>query len=331
MAKRILTWIKPSSDQIHIWNYFGAVQPLLKLIAQDSQNEWFFMIANMHTMTTVHDASVLRTNTIAFCRLYVALLKHYGSNLDQIAIYNPALIPAHAQLSWILSCVTHMGFMERMHAYKDAIAKWKANEVSVGTFNYPILQAADIVLYDADIVPVGQDQKQHVEFCRDIAERFNKVFGDTLKIPQVHIETAVAVVPGIDGRKMSKSYNNYLWLLDDEKTLRKKVKQITTASLPVEASKNPDECNVYLLTKLFTTSQEDKNLRELYLAGGMWYGEAKEFLTEKLLAFTWEIQQIYHALTDEEIVALIDRGTQKAYDIATKKIEEINKKVGFSL
>lgn len=331
MAKRILTGIKPSSDQIHIGNYFWAVKPLLDLISQDSQNEWFFMIANMHTMTTVHDASVLRKNTIAFCRLYVALLKHYGSNLDQIAIYNPALIPAHAQLSWILSCVTHMGFMERMHAYKDAVAKGKGNEVSVGTFNYPILQAADIVLYDADIVPVGQDQKQHVEFCRDIAERFNKVFGDTLKVPAVYIEESVAVVPGIDGRKMSKSYNNFIGLLDDEKTLRKKVKQITTASLPVEASKNPDECNVYLLTKLFTTPDEDKALRNRYLAGGMGYGEAKEFLTEKLLAFTSEIQKIYHDLTDEEIIAIIDRGTQKAYGIATKKIEEINEKVGFSL
>lgn len=330
MAKRILTWIKPTSDQIHIWNYFWAVQPLLKLIAQDSQNEWFFMIANMHAMTTLHDADILKKNTIDFCRLYIALIRHYGLDMDQISIFNHALIPAHAQLSWILSCVTHMGFMERMHAYKDAVAKGKWNEVSVGTFNYPILQAADIVLYDADIVPVGQDQKQHVEFCRDIAERFNKVFGNTLKVPAVHIEESVAVVPGIDGRKMSKSYNNYLWLLDDEKTLRKKVKQITTASLPVEASKNPDECNVYLLTKLFTNQEEDKALRDRYLAGGMGYWEAKEFLTEKLLAFTWEIQQIYHALTDQEIVALIDRGTQKAYDIATKKIEEINKKVGFS-
>ena len=193
------------------------------------------------------------------------------------------------------------------------------------------MQAADIVLYDADIVPVGQDQKQHIEFCRDIAERFNKVFGDTLKVPAVHIEESVAIVPGIDGRKMSKSYNNYLGLLDDEKTLRKKIKQITTASLGVEASKNPDECTVYLITKLFMNDDEDKALRNRYLAGGMGYGQAKEYLTEKLLTFTSGIQKIYYDLTDDEITALIDRGTQKAYDIATKKIEEINKKVGFSL
>lgn len=141
-------------------------------------------------------------------------------------------------------------------------------------------------MYDADTVPVGQDQKQHVEFCRDIAERFNKIYGDTFKTPDVYIDPSVAVVPGIDGRKMSKSYNNYIGLLDDEKTLRKKIKQITTASLPVEASKNPDECTVYLLSKLFTTAEEDKALRERYLAGGMGYGEAKEYLAEKVLAFT---------------------------------------------
>lgn len=251
--------------------------------------------------------------------------------MDQIAIYNPALIPAHAQLSWMLSCVTHMGFMERMHAYKDAVAKGKGNEVSVGTFNYPILQAADIVLYDADIVPVGQDQKQHVEFCRDIAERFNKVFGDTLRVPDVYVEESVAVVPGIDGRKMSKSYDNFIGLLDDEKTIRKKIKKITTATLPVEAPKDPDECTVYQLSKLFMTTQEDQTLRKRYLAGGMGYGEAKDYLAEKVLAFTSEIQTIYHNLTDEEVVAIIDRGTQKAYAIATKKIEEINRKVGFIL
>ena len=139
--------------------------------------------------------------------------------------------------------------------------------MGVGTFCYPILMAGDIVLYDADIVPVGQDQKQHVEFCRDIAARFNKLYGDSFKIPEPYIDPNVAVVPGIDGRKMSKSYNNYIGLLDDEKTLRKKVKQITTASLGVEEKKNPDECNVYLLAKLFMTPDEDKALRDRYLGG----------------------------------------------------------------
>ena len=331
MAQKILTGIKPTSDQIHIGNYFWAARPLFDLIAKDSQNQWFFMIANMHTLTTIHDWSLMHQQTINFCRLYIALIRQYGLNEEQICIFNQASIPAHAQLSRILSCVTHMGFMERMHAYKDAVAKGKGKEFGVGTFNYPILMAGDIVLYDADIVPVWQDQKQHLEFCRDIAQRFNDHFGETLKLPDPYIDENVAVVPWIDGRKMSKSYNNFLWLLDDEKTLRKKIKQITTASLPVEAVKNPDECNVYLLSKLFTTAEEDVVLRNRYLAGGMGYGEAKEYLTEKVLAFTGEIQAIYHSLTDEEVKLIIDRGTAKALAIATAKIEEINQKVGFVL
>lgn len=331
MAQRILTGIKPTSTQIHIGNYFGAARPLFDLIAQDSQNEWFFMIANMHTLTTIHDGEVMREQTLNFARLYIALIRHYGLSEEQICIFNQASIPAHAQLSRILSCVTHMGFMERMHAYKDAVAKGKGKEFGVGTFNYPILMAGDIVLYDADIVPVGQDQKQHVEFCRDIAQRFNDTFGETLVIPDPSINENMAVVPGIDGRKMSKSYNNYIGLLDDEKTLRKKIKQITTASLPVDVSKNPDECTVYLLAKLFMTPEEDQQLRQRYLAWGMGYGEAKEYLTEKVLTFTWAIQTIYYALTDEEIKSIIDRGTQKALTIATAKIEEINRKVGFIL
>ncbi len=331
MSQRILTGMKPTADQIHLGNYFWAVKPLFDLIAQDSQNEWFFMIANMHTLTTIHDGDIMRKNTIDFCRLYVALMRYYGLNEEQVCIFNQASIPAHAQLSRILSCVTHMWFMERMHAYKDAMSKGKANEVGVWTFCYPILMAGDIVLYDADVVPVWQDQKQHVEFCRDIAERFNKIFGDTFKVPNVHIGKSSAVVPWIDGRKMSKSYNNYLGLLDDEKTLRKKIKQITTASLPIEASKNPDECNVYMLTKLFLSDSEDKILRDRYLAWGMGYGEAKNYLTEKLLAFTWSVQKIYHELTDEVIISVIERGTVRASTIARMKIEEINRKVGFML
>lgn len=191
--------------------------------------------------------------------------------------------------------------------------------------------AGDIVLYDADIVPVGQDQKQHLEFCRDIAQRFNDLFGESLKLPDPYIDQKVASVPGVDGRKMSKSYNNYIGLLDDEKTIRKKIKQITTASLPIEASKNPDECIVYQISRLFTTPQEDQILRDRYTAGGMGYGWAKDYLTEKVLAFVGGIQEIYASLSDAEVRAIIDHGTQKALHIATAKIEELNNKVGFVL
>lgn len=265
--------------------------------------------------------------TLSFGRLYVALMRAYGLDESQVTIFNQASIPAHAQLARILACLTHMGSMERMHAYKDALAKGKNKELGVGVFNYPILMAGDIVLYDADIVPVGQDQKQHLEICRDIAQKFNDAFAPILKLPEPHIDTNVATVPGIDGRKMSKSYNNYLGLLDDEAVLRKKIKQITTASLPVEAPKNPDECIVYQMTKLFTTPEEDQELRQRYLQGGMGYGTVKEYLTEKVLSFTHNLQDIYHNLSDAEIHDIIDRGTKKASSIAEAKIQEIQDSV----
>jgi len=331
MGKRILTGLKPTSDQIHLGNYFGAVKPLFDLVSSDKDHKAFLMIANMHALTTLHDPVALRQNTLSFIKLYVALIQSYGLDIDRFVIYNPAYIPAHAQLAHILGCITHMGFMERMHAYKDAVAKGKSGEVGVGTFCYPILQAADIVLYDADIVPVGQDQKQHVEFCRDIAVRFNKVFGDTLCIPDVHIEKSVATLPGIDGRKMSKSYNNYLGLLDDEKTLTKKIRQIATASLAIEDTKDPTTCNVYAILQHFLSENERVYRIKRYTDGGMSFAEVKQELVEKVIAFASTVQQKYAHLTDDEIIIIIDRGTKQAYDIATKKITEINQKVGFGL
>lgn len=160
-----------------------------------------------------------------------------------------------------------MGTMERMHAYKDAVAKGKANEISVGVFTYPILMAADILLYDTNEVPVGKDQKQHVEYARDIAEKFNRQFGETFTLPEPIIDTAVATVPGIDGRKMSKSYNNYIGMLDDEATLMKKIKLIPTDTKGIDESKDPDTCNVYNMIKLFLTEEEDVVLRARYING----------------------------------------------------------------
>lgn len=221
--------------------------------------------------------------------------------------------------------------MERMHSYKDALAKGKAGEISVGTFCYPILMAADILLYDADIVPVGRDQKQHVEYARDIAQKFNKAYGDTFKIPDVYIKEEVAVVPGIDGRKMSKSYNNYIWLLDDEKTILKKVKQIPTDTKTVEESKDPDTCNVYNMCKLFLTPDEDQALRARYTAGGLSFKDAKDYLYEKIMAFVTPIQTRYAALNDQEILDMLARNAAKVNILAEAKIKEVYKKVGFAL
>lgn len=185
--------------------------------------EKFLFVANMHSLTTVQDGS-LRRNALNSLKLFIAC----GADPKQVFIYNQSDVPAHAQLQRTLACLTNMGFMERMHAYKDKVANNKANEASVGLFTYPILMAADILLYDATLVPTGKDQKQHVEFARDIGQKFNNMFGDTFVLPDSYIAPEVAVVPGIDGRKMSKSYKNFIGMLEDEKTISKKIKQIAT-------------------------------------------------------------------------------------------------------
>lgn len=300
---------------------------MLELADKFPDAEIFLFLAIMHSFNNIQDPVVLRQNAINILKLYAAC----GADLSRFMIFNPAEIPGHAQLNWILTCITHMGFMERMHSYKEALDKWKAKEINVGIFCYPILMAADILLYDTDIVPVGKDQKQHVEFARDIAMKFNAKFGETFKIPEPHTQAEVWLIMGVDGRKMSKSYNNYIWLLDDEKTILKRVKQIPTSAQTIEEPKNPDECNVYKICKLFLTPQEDETLRKRYQAWGLSYKDAKEYLYEKILAFVLPIQKKYAEISDQEIIDLVSKNTKKVNELAQKKIEEVYKKIWFSL
>ncbi len=224
-----------------------------------------------------------------------------------------------------------MWFMKRMHAFKAAIDAGKEDEISVGTFNYPILMAADILLYDPDLVPVGKDQKQHVEYARDIAQKFNHQFGETFKLPAPYIQETVATVPGIDGRKMSKSYNNYIGLFDDADTIRKKVARITTAAIPVEAPKDPDTCHIFALTKLFLDEPQQQALRARYLAGGVSYKDLKVELSDLIIAFTQPLIERYHSYSDEQIIALLASGAEQVRPLAEQKIKDISAKVGFTL
>lgn len=326
MTHRILTWLQVTADQFHLGNYFGSVKPFLDLCAKFPDAEKFLFVANMHSLTTVQDGS-LRQNAINSLKLFLAC----GADPEQVFIYNQADVPGHAQLTRVLSCLTHMGFMERMHAYKDKLANNKANEASVGLFTYPILMAADIILYDATLVPTGQDQKQHVEFARDIAQKFNTNYGDTFVLPDSYIAPEVAVVPGIDGRKMSKSYKNFIGMLDDEKTISKKVKQIATDATPIEDPKEPDTCNVFNIMKLLLTAEEESYRRKRYTDGGLSYKEVKDELFVKIMAFVAPIQERYNAITDKEIIALLAKNAERANAIASKKIVDVYKKVGFSL
>ena len=324
---RILTWVKPTDNQIHIWNYFGAIKPMMNLAEKFEDAEIFLFLANMHGFTYVHDREQIRQNSLNVLKLYAAC----WVDLKRFVIYNPAEIPWHAQLNRVLTCITHMWFIERMHSYKEALDKWKAKEISVGTFCYPILMAADILLYDSDIVPVGKDQKQHLEFARDIGKKFNNMFGETFKIPEPHIQNEIGLIIWIDGRKMSKSYNNYIWLLDDEKTILKRVKQIPTSTQTIEEPKNPDECNVYNICKLFLSPEEDETLRKKYQAGGLSYKDTKDYLYEKILAFVTPIQEKYAKISDQEIIDLLAKNTKKVNILAQKKIKEVYKKIGFNL
>lgn len=325
--KRILTWIKPTGSELHLGNYFWALKPFITMQNENTDSEFFLFLANMHGFTQTQEAEILKKNSMTIVKLYLAC----GADMAKTLIYNPAEIPGHAQLNWALTCLTIMGTMERMHSYKDALAKGKSGEISVGTFCYPILMAADILLYDADFVPVGKDQKQHVEYARDIAQKFNANYGETFKIPEPLINTEVATVMGTDGRKMSKSYNNYIGLLEEENSMLKKIKQIPTNAKTVEEPKNPDECNVYQLTKLFLTPEEDQELRRKYEAGGLSYKVAKDYLFEKMRETLEPIQAKFKEISENEVSKMLHEHSEKANAIAKKKIQEVYKKIGFFL
>ena len=324
--QRILTWLQVTSDQFHIGNYFGAVKPTMDMGDKYPNAEVFLFVANMHSLTTVQDGS-LRQNTLNTLKLYLAC----GVDTERVFIYNQADVPGHAQLAWVFNCYTHMGFMERMHAYKDKVGKQKANEIPVGLFTYPMLMAADILLYDATHVPTGKDQKQHVEYARDVAGKFNHVFGETFVLPEPVIGEEIGVIPGTDGRKMSKSKNNYIWLLDTDQELTKKIKKIPTAAIAIHEPKDPDECNVYKIFKLFLTSEEDAVLRKRYTDGWLSFGEVKAELIERVIDFIWPIRDNFHTISDEHVIDILTKNAPRANEIASKKIQDVYQKIGFSL
>lgn len=319
--------MQATSDQLHIWNYFGSINAMLDLAREFPDAEIFLFTAIMHTYTGIHDAQELKKNVMNSLKLFLAC----GADPKRFLIYNPADVPWHAQLNRVLTCLTIMWTMERMHSFKDALTKWKAWEISVWTFCYPVLMAADILIYDADIVPVWKDQKQHVEYARDIAIKFNNQYWETFKVPGVYIREEVSVVPWIDWRKMSKSYNNYIWLLDDEKQVLKRVKQIPTNTQTVEEPKNPDECNVYKILKLFLNDEENTAIRNRYTAWWLSYKEVKDYLYEKIITFLKPIQEKYAQIYDQEITDLLAKNAKIVNEIASKKVEEVYRKIGFKL
>jgi tryptophanyl-tRNA synthetase len=273
---RILSGIQPSGA-LHIGNFFGALRQFIEL---QNHNEAYYFVANYHALTSVRDAEQLRAYT---WDVYVAMLS-LGLDPQRATLFVQSDVPETTELAWLLSTVTPMSWLDKCVSYKDKVQQGAFAEH--GLFAYPVLQAADILLYDADLVPVGQDQKQHLEVTRDIAERFNRVFGggkDVFRLPEPYILESVAVVPGLDGRKMSKSYNNTIDIFDEPATIRKKVKKIVTDSTPVEAPKNPDTCQLFGLFKLFAAPDEIAEVEARYRRGGIGYGEVKTRLGEAII------------------------------------------------
>ncbi len=272
LIKRVLSGIQPTGT-LHLGNYFGMMKPAIEL--QDSGQECFYFIADYHALTQLPEPRLLRERSRGVALDFLAC----GLDPERTVFFRQSDVPEVHELTWVLSCLTPVGLLERCHSYKDKIARGLTP--NHGLFSYPVLMAADILLYGSHLVPVGKDQKQHLEVTRDLAIRFNNAYGDILVVPDAMIREEVAVVPGLDGQKMSKSYDNTIELFGEPKAMRQKMMRIVTDSTPMEAPKNPDSCNVFALYKLLASDTEREALRQRYLAGGMGYGHAKQALAEK--------------------------------------------------
>ena len=317
---KILSGIQPSG-QLHIGNYFGMMQPMIDNM---ERGELYVFIVNLHALTTVHDAERLAQGTLEAAADFMAL----GLDPERCLFWVQADVPEVTELTWILSTLTSMGLLERCHSYKDKIAKGIAP--SNGLFSYPVLMAADILLYQADIVPVGKDQKQHLEVARDIAQRFNHTFGETFVVPEPAIEESVATVPGIDGQKMSKSYGNTIPVFLDEKTLKKRVMSIVTDAAPVEAPKDPEKCNLFNIFKLFAPAERLADVHKLYTEGGAAYGYIKQELVGLIWDYFREAREKRHELLNDPayLKEVLAKGAQKAREKAAPTLDLVRNRVG---
>jgi len=317
---RILSGIQPSGA-FHLGNYFGMMR---KMIEYQEQHELFCFMANLHAMTTVNDGELLAEQTLDAATTFLAL----GLNPEKSTFWVQSEVKEVTLLTWILSNYTSIGLLERCHSYKDKISK--GFSPNAGLFTYPILMAADILLFQSDKVPVGKDQKQHLEVTRDIAIRFNNQHGQIFTIPEPEINEEVAVVPGIDGQKMSKSYDNTLEIFIDKKQLKKKVMSIVTDSKPLDEPKDPDNCNVFKLYSLFLSKEDRQALRQRYLQGGMGYGEVKKELLETIWNYFEPYREKKRALDEdrESVKKILETGAEKARSVAFETMKEVCQKVG---
>ena len=317
---RVLTGIQPSGA-LHIGNYFGAIKQMIDL---QEKSDLFIFIANYHALTSLKDARALKENTLDAAINFLSL----GIDASKVTFWAQSDVKEVLELYWILSGYTPMGLLERAHSYKDKVAKGIAANHSL--FSYPVLMAADILLYDSNIIPVGKDQIQHVEITRDIALKFNNDCGSILTIPEFKVATDVATVPGLDGAKMSKSYGNTIDIFCSEKELKKACSRVVTDSTPMEEPKNFLTCNVFALAKLFLENDEVLALQKRYEKGGEGYGHFKAYLNTLIwdyFALARE-KRAYYLDHKDEVIAILDEGATKARTIASEKMRLIRDVVG---
>jgi len=315
---RLVSGVKPTGRP-HIGNYFGAMKQFVDL--QENYDAFIF-IADLHALNTVQNAETMRTFSHDLVLDYLAI----GLDPQKVTLFKQSSVPAHANLCWIFDTLVTVPFMMRAHAYKDAVAK--EVEPGMGLFNYPVLMAADILLYEPEMVPVGQDQKQHIEYARDIAGKFNHIYGEQFKLPKDHIMETVAVVPGTDGQKMSKSYGNTIPLFGTDEEITKAVMGVTTDSRARDEEKDPESIILYQIHKLFNDSNELK----VQYSKGLGYGDAKKMLVADIISFVTPMRErrAYYEQNPEVVRKILVEGAMKANDIAMKKLFDVYEAVGLT-
>jgi len=323
---RILTGIQ-SSGEPHLGNILGAIQPAINL-SRKAENDSFFFIADLHSLTSIRDAKDRIHNVNAVAAAWLAC----GFDTQKNTFYRQSKVTEVCELAWYLNCFTPFPMLENAHSFKDKVEKAGKAAVNTGVFTYPVLMAADILLYDANFVPVGKDQQQHLEMTRDIAGSFNHAYqAEVFVVPEARIDESVMTVPGTDGQKMSKSYNNYINIFANEKDLKKAVMSIISDSTPLESPKDPDVNVIYKLYSLIAEEAQVQEMRNKFLAGGYGYGHAKTALFELMMEkFKTEREQYqYYMKNTDALNQKLEEGEQKAREVANKVLERVRKVLGF--
>ncbi len=320
---RILTGIQ-SSGKPHLGNILGAINPSISL-SKDPKNESLFFIADLHSLINIKDSKLRNENTLSVAASWIAM----GFNYEKNYFYRQSKITEVCELAWYLNCFTPYPMLSNSHSFKDKSDN--LSEVNSGLFTYPVLMAADILLYDSEIVPVGKDQKQHLEITRDIAKFFNRLYGETFIVPDSKIDKNVEIIPGTDGRKMSKTYNNTIDIFADEKKLKKQVMSIITDSKGLSEKKDPDNCNVFKLFQLIAPKDAINKMKENYLSGGYGYGHAKKELLNLILNLYSKERSNYNELTNNKdfLFKILELGEEKAKKIAVNVLQRVKIKLGY--